>query len=263
MSTLTTEQFIKILDDKLEEKFDKKITPLSHAIVDLKSKVENVMENITFLNAKYDELYLKYEASQKESKLISEENKILKKSIQHLERTTTSLEQAHNDLEQYGRRECIEISGIPAPGPGQSENLNAVVGEVGKLIGVQVKQEDISVCHRLPQPKGYKSKRNEPRIIVKFARRDVKDNFYKARGKLRSKTTKDIGYHAQNNIYLAESLTERNKALFRSCLNVKRDKSYKFIWTLNGTIYLRKDENSDAIKIKSTEDLPKTLSFNG
>ena len=128
---------------------------------------------------------------------------------------------------------------------------------------MQVKQEDISVCHHLPQPKGYKGKRKEPCIIVKFARRDVKDNFYKARAELRSKTTKDIGYHAQNNIYLAESLTERNKALFRSCLNVKRDKSYKFIWTLNGTIYLRKDENSDAIKIKSTEDLPMTLSFNG
>ena len=78
MSTLTTEQFIKILDDKLEEKFEQKITPLSDAIVDLKSKVENVMENLTFLNAKYDELYLKYEALQKESKLISEEKKILK-----------------------------------------------------------------------------------------------------------------------------------------------------------------------------------------
>lgn len=131
--------------------------------------------------------------SQKESKLISEENKILKKSIQHLECTITSLEQAHNDLEQYGRRECIEISGIPAPGPGQCENINAVVGEVGKLIGVQLKQEDISVCHRLPQPKGYKGKRKEPRIIVKFARRDVKDNFYKARGKLRSKTLRILG----------------------------------------------------------------------
>ena len=61
MSTLTTEQFIKILDDKFEEKFDK-ITPLGDAIVDLKSKVENNMENLIFLIAKYDELYLKYEA---------------------------------------------------------------------------------------------------------------------------------------------------------------------------------------------------------
>lgn len=139
MSMLTTEQFIKILDEKLEEKFEQKITPLSQTIVDLKSKVEDVVEHITFLNAKYDELYLKLEASEKENKSIMEENKILKMSIQQLEHSVTTLDQAHNDLEQYGRRECIEISRIPAPGPGQSENVNAVVSNVGKLIGVDVK----------------------------------------------------------------------------------------------------------------------------
>jgi regulator of replication initiation timing len=109
---LITEQFIKILDEKLEEKFEQKITPLSQTIVDLKSKVEDVVEHITFINAKYDELYLKLEASEKENKSIMEENKILKMSIQQLERSVTTLDQAH-DLEQYGRRECIEISGIP------------------------------------------------------------------------------------------------------------------------------------------------------
>jgi hypothetical protein len=186
-----------------------------------------------------------------------EENKILKMSIQQLERSVTTLDQAHNNLEQYGRTECIEISGIPAPGPGQSENVNAVVSNVGKLIGVEVKREDISVCHRLPQLKGYKGKINEPLIIVKFVRREVKEKFYRARCKLRSKTTKDIGYYVENNIYLAESLTERNKALFRSCLDVKSNKNCKFIWTSNRIIYLRKDENSDVIKIKCKEDLPK------
>jgi hypothetical protein len=44
---LTIEQFIKILDEKLEEKFEQKITPLSQTIVDLKSKVEDVVEHIT------------------------------------------------------------------------------------------------------------------------------------------------------------------------------------------------------------------------
>ena len=124
---LTTEQFIKILDEKLEEKFEQKITHLNQTIVDLKSKIAEVVEHITFINAKYDELYLEFEASEKENKSIIEENKIFKMSIQN-----------HNDLEQYGRRECIEISGIPAPGPGKSENVNAVVSNVGKLIGVNV-----------------------------------------------------------------------------------------------------------------------------
>jgi hypothetical protein len=47
MSMLTIEQFIKILNEKLEEKFEQKITPLSQTIVDLKSKVEDVVEHIT------------------------------------------------------------------------------------------------------------------------------------------------------------------------------------------------------------------------
>lgn len=109
--------------------------------------------------------------------------------------------------------------------------------------------------------KTYKGKRKEPVIIVKFVRREVKETFYRARGKLRSKTTKDIGYHVENNIFFAES--HRNKALFRSCLDVKRNKSYKFIWTLNGIIYMRKDENSKSIKIKCREDLPKISPANG
>ena len=46
---LTTEQFIKILDENLEEKFEQKITPLNQTIVDLKSKVEEVVEHIYHL----------------------------------------------------------------------------------------------------------------------------------------------------------------------------------------------------------------------
>ena len=56
---LTTEQFIKILNEKLEKKFEQKIIPLNQTIVDLKSKVKDVVEHITFINAKYNELYLK------------------------------------------------------------------------------------------------------------------------------------------------------------------------------------------------------------
>ncbi|CAB3990379.1 Hypothetical predicted protein [Paramuricea clavata] len=79
-----------------------------------------------------------------------EENKILKMSIQQLERSVTTLDQAHNDLEQYGQGSVLRFAESLLPGPGQSENVNAVVSNVGKLIGVDVKREDISLCHRLP-----------------------------------------------------------------------------------------------------------------
>ena len=63
-------------------------------------------------------------------------------------------------------------------------------------------------------------------------RRDVKDNFYLARKQLKDLKTRDLGYSEKNKIYLAESLTERNRILFKDCLKVKKDMEFKFIWTI-------------------------------
>ena len=52
-------------------------------------------------------------------------------------------------------------------------------------------------------------------------------------------------------------LLERIKSYFNSCLNIKREKVYKFIWTNNGKIYMRKSESSDSINIRNQNDLQK------
>ena len=58
---------------------------------------------------------------------------------------------------------------------------------------------------------------------VKFVRH-TKEIFYCARKNLRNVTTMDLGYILDNNIYVTESLTEKNRLLFRECLNVKKMK---------------------------------------
>ena len=111
---LTAEQLAKILDEKLEEKCEQKFTPLNDTISVLKTKVEEAMEHVKFVNAKYDELIQKVETLEAEKKLIANENTIFKKSIRTIEGSLDSLARVHNNLEQYGRRECIEIKEIPA-----------------------------------------------------------------------------------------------------------------------------------------------------
>ena len=63
-------------------------------------------------------------------------------------------------------------------------------------MGVEVTDNDISVSHRLPPSKAYKSKKpaGPSPIIAKFVRRDIKEAFYRARMKLKGKTTKDLGF---------------------------------------------------------------------
>ena len=143
---------------------------------------------------------------------------------------------------------------------GERENTNEIAIEVGELMDVKIAPEDISVSHRLKSSRDYyKGKAaKEPRINVKFTRRDVKEKFYKAREKLKNKTTSDLrglGYWQVNKIYLAESLTEINKKLFKSCLKVKKQKGFQFLWTSNGKICMRRDKDSRANIIADESDL--------
>ena len=88
-----------------------------------------------------------------------------------------SVAKAQNYLEQYGRRECIEIRGIPVAQDSTNEDTNTIVKNGGKLMGIDIEDEDISISHSLPQSKKYKGKQiGPPAIIARFARRDKRTN---------------------------------------------------------------------------------------
>ena len=168
------------------------------------------MSFLEFVNAKYEELLEMMKSSKEERKALKDENKILKATIRSIESSLESVTRVNNDLEQYTRKECVEIRGIPVAATPSEEQTNNIVTNVGKLLGMDITQNDISVSHQMPQSQKHKGKPRPPAIIVKFTRCDVKDNFYHARKQLKDLTTRDLGYSKKNKIYLAESLTERN-----------------------------------------------------
>mgnify|MGYP001792431258 CR=1 FL=1 len=57
--------------------------------------------------------------------------------------------------------------------------------KVGRLIYVEINDENISTNHRLPAPRNLdttgRREKQEPAIIVKFVRRDMRDKFYSSR----------------------------------------------------------------------------------
>ena len=205
--------------------------------------------------------------SNEESKALLLENKVLKKTLQELEQKHTTLLQEINEKNQYDRRECLEIRGIPQPNDGSSESTDQIVKDIGKLVDVDITDQDISVSHRQPQWKqmsyGKMPRRNDgpPPIIVKFTR-NIKERLYGARRKLSESTTSDLGYFEENKIYLAESLTEINRELYRACLSVKKELKFNYIWTYNGRIFLQENRESSVIHIKSKDDLDQ-LKTNG
>lgn len=261
MSTITTEQLSTILVEKLDEK----LAPLNSTVAELRKSLDEAIKHVKFVDAKYDDLLKKMKKDDEDRKALWTENKTLKLAVQTLEKQHASLElqlrnhlTESNEKNQYDRRECLEVRGIPQHATPSEENTNAIIIEVGKLIGVDILDNDISVSHRLPQAKSYKGKNVGPSpIIVKFTRRSVKERLYGARKNLRNKTSSDLGYSEENKIYLAESLTEKNRELFKECLAEKKNLEFKFIWTNNGRIYLRENNDSPVFHIKNKDDIQK------
>ena len=218
---------------------------------ELKKTVEDTKELLSFTSKQYDTLLKRLSVCEDENKKLRNENKILQKTLNKLDISLKSVTKANNDLEQYTRRECVEIRGVPQK---PDESTNTIVKEVGKAVGVEITDIDISVSHRLPPSKLYKNRKpGPPPIIVKFVRRDTKDAFYEARMKLKDMTSKALGFPDENRMNISESLSPANRVLFNEAYKLKKDLDYKFLWTSNGRVFLRATEASSVISIHSLD----------
>eukprot|EP00794_Sanderia_malayensis_P003931 gene3931-biopygen2429 len=138
-------------------------------------------------------------------------NKDLSKSVDELNNLVAKQSKELNDLEQYGRRECIELSGVPLP---EGENAEEMALKIFKKIGVELEGKDVVVCHRLRKAKG------DPVLIVKLLNRKNTEVILRQRKNLKGVSVESLGFPAddikkKNKIFINESLTKRNKNLFR------------------------------------------------
>ena len=236
MPNLTTEKLEKILDEKL--------SPLSEQLKEALAMVKS-------LNTKYEKLEETLVVLQEENKALKEEHASLKAQVLSSANDLKSVQKSLNDLEQYTRRDSVEIRGIPLPEESQEEDTNEIVLQLSQKMGIPLERKDISVSHRIRSRSSVDSA-----IIVKFVRRELRERLYRARKRLKSITTADFGFSVEKKIFINESLTPKNKELFKDCLRFKKDNSFKFLWTNAGKIFLRRNADSPVILINSSVDIP-------
>ena len=151
-----------------------------------------------------------------------------------------------NALEQYGRRQNLEI--IPVT---SNADTNAIVQEIAELLQVTISSKDISTSHRLHT----KSKSNPPPIIVRFVNRDVRNRIYSNRKNARNADFTKLSIKGVEKIFINENLTYLKKKLFWKSKQKAKEAGFKFFWTMNGNVYVRKLEDDKQILIKNEQDL--------
>ena len=105
------------------------------------------------------------------------ENSKLKNKVKNLEEIVyeqddfiTDMERDNCELQQYGKRNCIEIAGIPESV--KQNELESKVVKIGAIMDVKVEPSDIEACHRLPGQNLNKQGILQPRrTIVRFINR--------------------------------------------------------------------------------------------
>lgn len=179
-------------------------------------------------------------------------DKILKQNAT-LQESVESLESRLDRLEQSARVNNVEIQGIDEK---PSENLLDVVQKIGDYIDFNVVPEKVQHIHRI-QSKNPKNKTKS--IILQFSNRKYKEDFLAAAKRKRMR--RDDGSPRMQiaglseGFYINEHLTLSNKILFRETRTVAKNKQYKYTWVKDGMIFVRRDDTSRIIHIKSIDVL--------
>jgi len=101
------------------------------------SRLESIPNQISNMASTLKTVSIEVKQLHKEMKGLREENNSLREKNQLLENKISSLELDINDLEQYGRRQNLEIQGIPmSDNENNAETENKVLTVLKKLMKI-------------------------------------------------------------------------------------------------------------------------------
>lgn len=208
----------------------------------MEAMLEEILKTVKATDMKLDALTSKVERletrdQEKDAAIneISEENNILRIRLE--------------TMEQYSRRNNLVISGIPRC---ENENIRELVTKLASKWKIEIPANGIMAAHRLF------AKAGTPDIIMKLVDRDLISRMIK-----NSKTTNlksdCLDLQPTLNIYCSEHLTPYTKRILSYMKELRRSGTVKYVWTREGVVYTRRDDQSPAIRIPDEITLNQVL----
>lgn len=274
-------QFHRVLEQKLDAKFTAFKTSLSTELVaNTKNLIDALKQefrnSITSVTGKIQELNTKFDTLDARVAKLEEDRDRLQVELSNrsaidtsgLQEAIVQLRSDLNDKEQVMLLNDVEISGVPEA---DAESCMHLVTAVATKLGVSLERNDVVSVTRVgmrrpPSAAGTAAlPRPRPRpIVVRLARRTLRDDFLKSARVRRGATTADLGLppHEPQRIYVNERLTKCNRILFGSTREAARKQGWRFVWTREGRVCARRDESSPMFQIRSETDYNRVFNIN-
>lgn len=197
-----------------------------------------------------------------ESRILALENKIESPNdITALESTISQLQADINDRDQALLSSEMEITGCPET---INENCTHIALTVAKKIGVELEERDIASAERVgpvrrPAPDSGAAARPRP-IAVRLTRRTSRDAVLRAARVRRGLDTDGLQLAGPaRRLYLNERLTKLNRVIFLRARELAREMNYKFVWTREGKIFVRREPGTVKHRLRLETDLLKVF----
>lgn len=177
-----------------------------------------------------------------ENRLLSDDNEKLRKRMYNIEFEVEA--QA-----QYSRRNNVVIRGVPLE---KEEKPVDLAKKIGSVCGLNLNNSDVDACHRLPS-----KDKSAPPFIMKFVSRLKKDEFLKS---WKSKKPKQSAFGGDENkkVFAEEHLTAFTADLLKETRKLYNH-GYKYIWTKDCSIFIRRNEKSPVAKVNNFSQLDSIL----
>lgn len=218
----------------------KKIYP---TLMEIKNTNINVEKSIIFLTEQNDELKKKIEQLQCQAKKDNDYITILEEKIE--------------DMQRFSRKSSVEIKNVPKIQHEAAQDLLKMVTKLSDVVGCNIRGPDIKDIYRVNKAQSKHGNSNHP-ITVELSSTLLKMEFLKKIKEFNVKQkeklcAKHLGFTKDEYtpIYVSEQLTAKGARLHFLARELVKSRKYKFCWTAFGRVYVRRDENSPVIIIRT------------
>lgn len=237
-------------DDRIDTSVARDVFPTSQfqgSLNKIESELILLRQSVTFCSDKvsdFEATLVKLNDYIKLTDKLKEENHKLRSEV-------VMLNSRVNDLEQFSRLNNLEIVGVSER---KDENLYDIAQNIANTMDFDLSVQNIEFIHRVQTRNSEGKPKN---IIMKLTSRKIKENFLNTAKAKRKADGGHILKFRDDRIFINEHLTNENKVLFSKSREFAKEKHYKFVWVRNGHVFLRKDERSKIIQVKTEETFSK------
>ncbi|XP_052749321.1 uncharacterized protein LOC113522090 [Galleria mellonella] len=225
---------------------------LRETMTEFKNELSEVVAAVARCHLRLDDIVDKL--TNTEARLQSLEDS--QRECDQLKQTVEQLQRQLDIQAQSSLGNEVEIIGLEEV---NNENPYHLTLVTASKIGIHMTEGDIDSVARtgFRRTNGDGKENKIPRpLVVRFTRKAIREDFLRAAKSRRDLNSKDIVLNSpERKIFINERLTRANRQLFRDARIRAKEADFKYCWTRNGSIYVRKRTGKPAVYIASYDDL--------